>query len=405
MKKLFSLILSLAICLSAFAYDFEVDGLYYNIINDGEVEVTSGDVSYPDSVVVIPSSVTHNDTIYSVTAIGESAFYMSLFLTSVDIPNSVISIGNSAFLFTTLKSVTIGNSVTAIGDSAFAMCPYLTSVEIPNSVTYIGNKAFYLCVELASVNIPNSVTSIEDNTFSYCNLTSVDIPNSVTSIGNNAFYSCPLISVDIPNSVTSIGWEAFRNCTDLTSVVIPNSVTFIGHAAFQNCHSLTSVNIPNGVASIAESAFQNCYSMTSVTLGDNVTYVWEEAFAGCTGMTALICNTATPPSIQSNSFDNYNATLYVPDNSVALYQAADYWKNFNIMPLSRTQLDYTLEEKNVFYCNQIVYNENGLDITLFDASGRMITSGNGNIDMSNCPTGIYIVADGKGGSLKINHYR
>lgn len=178
-----------------------------------------------------------------VTSIGREAFFQSR-LTSVTIPNSVTSIGISAFnSCSNLTSVTIPNSVTSIGDDAFSYCDRLTSVTIPNSVTSIGDGAFFSCSNLTSVTIPNSVTSIGNSVFSLCsNLTSVTIPNSVTSIGVCAFSSCDsLTSVTIPNSVTSIGGWAFEDCSSLTSVTIPNSVTFIGGGAFDGCFKLTHV--------------------------------------------------------------------------------------------------------------------------------------------------------------------
>ena len=125
----------------------------------------------------------------------------------------------------------------------YSGCSGLTSVTIPNSVTSIGLTAFRDCTGLTSVTIPNSVTSIGDYAFAYCSgLTSVTIPNSVTTIGNSAFRVCTgLTSVTVPNSVTSIGYNAFASCSGLTSVTIPNSITFIGDYAFAYCNGLTSV--------------------------------------------------------------------------------------------------------------------------------------------------------------------
>ena len=143
----------------SFAYDIEVansDGvtIYYKWANNNtELAVSChGSYYYYSGNIVIPSSVVYNGNTYSVTSIGNSAFYECYGLTSVTIPNSVTSIGNLAFyLCSGLTSVTIPNSVTEISDDAFYYCRSLTSVTIPNSVTYIGRDAFYGCDELTDV--------------------------------------------------------------------------------------------------------------------------------------------------------------------------------------------------------------------------------------------------------------
>ena len=210
------------------------------------------------------------------------------------IPNSVISIGDSAFEnCTSLTSVTIPDSVTSIGRYTFENCTSLTSVTIPNSVTSIGDYAFYNCTSLTSVTIPDSVTSIGSGAFSNCtSLTSIEVS------GNNKSYSSadgvlfnkdktelityPAGKTDseyvIPNSVTSIGYSAFENCTSLTSVTIPNDVTSIGYGVFQGCTSLTSVTIPNSVTSIDSSAFSSCTSLIGITIPNSVTSIGDSAF-------------------------------------------------------------------------------------------------------------------------------
>ena len=142
-----TLILSVFFSISASADVVEVDGIYYNLISSkgNVVEVTKGDKKY-EGDITIPSSINVNEEEYTVTSIGNDAFYRCSGLTSVTIPNSVKSIGELAFSrCSSLTSITIPNSVTSIGSSAFAYCSSLTSVTIPNSVTSIGEAAFYGC--------------------------------------------------------------------------------------------------------------------------------------------------------------------------------------------------------------------------------------------------------------------
>ncbi len=235
----------------------------------------------------------------SVTTIGEGAFSLTD-LTSITIPDGVTSIGNQAFWGCDFASVTIPNSVTSIGDSAFGFCSHLESVTIGNSVASIGHTAFKGCTRLTEINVsdnnPNysgidGVIFNKDKTvLVLCPVgkTKVTIPNSVTSIGPCAFEECKsLTSVTIPDSVTSIGFEAFKECENLASVTIPDSVTSIGDSAFFSCNSLTSVTIPDGVTNINSSAFCHCTSLASVTIPDSAKSIGDSAFFNCQSLTSV----------------------------------------------------------------------------------------------------------------------
>ena len=235
---LFGLILPLAFQ----AVLADSDGPWSYTVSNNQVTITS--YAGAGGAVTIPSVING----FSVTSIGDYAFYGRTSLTSVTIPGSVTRFGNFAFKYcSSLTSVTIPNSVTSIGDSAFNGCTSLTSITIPNSVTSIGDYAFDSCTSLTSITIPSSVTTIGDYMFFGCtSLTSITIPNSVTSIGDYAFYGCTsLASGTIQNGVTSIGNFAFENCTSLTSITIPSSVTTIGESAFRGCASITSLTMPD----------------------------------------------------------------------------------------------------------------------------------------------------------------
>ncbi len=260
-------------------------------------------MTIPNSVISIGvsafygcSGLTNMTIPDNVTSIGACAFYGCMGLTNVTIPDGVTSIDYCTFLGCSgLTSVTIPDSITSIDDFAFEDCSGLTSVTIPDSVTEIGYSAFDGCTGLTSAGPIGGGYSYEfgwtdkipSNAFSDCtSLASVTIPNSVTSIGENAFYGCiGLASVTIPDSVTEIGKGAFYHCTGLTGVMIPDSVTEIGERAFDGCTGLASVTISDSVTEISGGAFSGCTGLTSVTIPDSVTSIGQYAFSGCTGLT------------------------------------------------------------------------------------------------------------------------
>ena len=281
------------------------------------------------------SSLTSVTIPYSVTTICDDAFYSCSSLTSITIPYSVTSIGYAAFsACSSLISMNVspGNPIFDSRDSCNAIIKTISNTliagckntTIPNSVTSIGDSAFYSCSSLTSITIPNSVISIGDYAFSLCSsLTSVTIPNSVTSIGYNAFYHCySLTSVTIPNSVTSIGYAAFHYCSSLTSVTIPNSVTSIGNYTFSLCSSLTSVTIPNSVTSIGYNAFYHCSSLTSITIPNTVTSIGNGAFYSCSFDTVNVFWNFPITLENNNSALTRANVINIPCGTTSNYQTA-----------------------------------------------------------------------------------
>ena len=196
-KKLFTLFLALITGTIAFAHDAAIGNIYYLLDSDTKTATVTyrgiNHDSYSNEYsgsVVIPASVTYDGVTYFVTSIGDYAFMNCTSITSITIPNGVISIGQQA-LCGSMTSLIIPNSVITIGNYACSACSKLTSVYIGESVTSIGNYAFYGCSLLTSVTIPNSVTSIGECAFTDCSsLTSITIGSGVKSIGIYAFFGC-----------------------------------------------------------------------------------------------------------------------------------------------------------------------------------------------------------------------
>lgn len=195
---------------------------------------------------------------YTVTVIGNRAFYSCNHLWKVTIPQSVTSIGERAFAACrNLDSVTINDAATSIGDYAFTECHLKTTLSLGKKITTIGDKAFYYCTELGSVTIPQSVTSIGREAFRFCNnMKSLAINGAIESMGTGAFAGCiSLEKISLGENIKTIGYSAFASCTsiNLTNVTIPENVTTIRPGTFSFCKHLEYIMLPAGLTSFQDS--------------------------------------------------------------------------------------------------------------------------------------------------------
>ena len=342
----------------------------------------------------------------SVTSIGDSAFYGCSGLTELTLPSSVTSIGVAAFSSSGLEKITVesGNSRYDSRDNCNSIIETKTNTLIagcknsiiPNSVTSIGDYAFYGCTGLTELTLPNSVTSIGTGAFAYCRgLTKLTLPNSVTSIGTGAFAYCSgLTELTLPNSVTSIGESAFKGCSGLTELTLPNSVTSIGERAFEGCSGLTELILPNSVTSIGKYAFYDCSGMTELTLPNSVRSIGDYAFVDCSDLSKITSLAEIPPMCGREVFDGVNKTnceLIVPVISVIAYKQAEVWNEFsNISGFSG--VEDTVADGNTIRAigNQIEISGDFTSVEVYGINGALIYKGKDNV-VTVPSAGIYLV--------------
>ena len=155
---------------------------------------------------------------------------------------TVTSIAAEAFFsYSNISSVTLPEGLLTIGDYAFANCKALTSVTLPSTLTdydgaaAIGVGAFYGCDALTAVDLSST---------------------NAATVSNYAFAECKsLVNAAFPSSLVSIGDYAFANCSALTAIALAEGVTTVGAQAFYNCTAVASLSLPASLTSIGEWAF------------------------------------------------------------------------------------------------------------------------------------------------------
>ncbi len=335
-KQLLTTIVVLLCSIVAHAYDFEVDGIYYNIISasDLTVGVTFGENKYSGEVI-IPSSITYQSRTLDVVSIQRSAFYECHELTSVTIPNSITNIESWAFEYSKLESVTIPNSVINIGDRAFPESLKNLHIEDGTSTLTMGygynifppHGLFTNCL-LENVYLGRNLNYKTGETYGYSpfyrlsTLKSVTIGKYVTEIGDAIFYECSnLKEIHINDLVAWCNIESetnilysrnlYLNGELITDLVIPDEVTRLKNQ-FYGCNSLTSVTIPNSVKYIEEGGFGSCKNLTSVTIGNGIISIEDDAFRGCLAIKKVNLNCQL---IENWFTDHYT---YAPDENTSL---------------------------------------------------------------------------------------
>lgn len=382
MRTIITKLLMLTAVLSAstniYAYDFEVDGIYYDLTDasNSYCEVVAGDKKYTGTVK-IPSSLIFNGRMLFVMSIDRYAFWYCDGLISITIPNSVKTIPSFSDC-TNLKELIIENGGESLGMSSdtFDNCP-LETVHLGRNLTYSDESPFYGMKTLTRLTIGNGVNNIANETFEECtglkelifdysnpeetlflgnngisgcfsdcpletlyldrridfekppfsghsSPIEVTIGNHITEIRDRTFYNCnQLLHFTIGNKVERIGISAFEGCGRLYELTMPSSVTTIDKSAFKRCESFESLTIPNSVASIGNSAFSECYNLKSIIIPNSITSIEAETFNLCKSLESV----TIPNSVTSIGESAFNGcanlkSIIIPERITSIGESA-----------------------------------------------------------------------------------
>ena len=244
------------------------------------------------------------------TSVPDNQFEGKWALEEAVISNKCTSINRYAFQGTGLKEVIIPEGVESIRDHAFYECRKVASVEMPNSVITVGSEAFGGCYALKNIKLSESMSEISYGMLRYAAIEEIDIPASVTIINEYAFQGCAsLTSLVCPSSLKVIEYNAFHGCSSLKEIEFNEGLTSIEDNAFYNCTALTEVTLPSSLTHCIDKPFYNCRNLKKI-------------------YARSIIPATTNGSCPLSNVPLNDVVLYVPSWSVQEYQLADGWAQF-----------------------------------------------------------------------------
>ena len=390
-----------------------------------------------------------------VSNIGDEAFSGCTALTEIILPNSVRLIGENAFSgCSALEKATLGSSVRILSDRAFYGCEALAEMTVlateppmASANTFDGvSRTIPVYVPKGSLETYRTANVwkeflLKEPPFVVDNLKYCVIDHEALTAEVIGYVDVPTGTLNIPATVTHdekeykvtvIADEAFAGCDAITHVTIGSSVTSIGANAFGGCTALAEINVdgsntayssangvlfdkaqtalllypagkadaaytvPDGVTAIGKEAVRGCTALTGLTLPATLTAVGEMAFAECTALAKMTVLATVPPTVSENTFDGVSRDIpvYVPAASLATYQAAAVWNEFNLQATSTAGLPAAVMPESIAVYDGMLHNPQALEVRIFYMSGREVVY-RGNATNLTLPTGIYIVRCGE----------
>lgn len=356
MKRLIFIGVLAATCLQVSADEvIESDGLCYMRSGSGVVVTASNAGGYSGDVVV-PEEIIIGDETLSVTGVEAYAFYGNSDLRSVSLGEGVTWIGRAAMGDCNgLVRVNLPESLISLGDEAFWGCPMLVEVTGGENLSEVGTGVFRDCKSLVTYKLPSDLTEVSDAMFDGCgSLTHVTMNNDVSRIGSLSFKDCYALEkvefpaelneigerafsgaglkgdVSLPQSVVSVGTYAFTDCSEMIGVELPENLKVIEEGALSHT-GIRELRLPDGAVEISMSGVAECGDLERILLWSELEKIGIRSFAGCRNLREVWINNTLPPVMEYSSFDSdtyASGTLFVPVGCKAIYSQSPNWERF-----------------------------------------------------------------------------
>ena len=323
--------------------------------------------SSPDTVVIPP-------TIVAITNVGLSN------TKAIQLHNGIKEIGYRVFRGNSwLTEIELPDGLETIGDEAFEYSS-LESIHLPGSVKNLGLRIFANCEFLEEVVLEEGIPEIPAGMFYRDPIASISLPKTVTKIGAQAFEECPLQSIEFPESLCEIGRWAFMG-TSLSSIQFKEGLETIDYGAFSDLKGESLIiNLPYNLKVIGQEAFKGS-PVKEVMIQKNVESIGVDAFAGCP-IEKVISQIEQPryTPLPFQAFDDnvfLYKPLYVPTGLVEEYRRVIYWNKFyDIFEMDMSSLDRVTTDSESRYFTidgrEVAAPENGLYIIRKDGKGQKI---------------------------------
>lgn len=393
-RNLLMLAAVLSISANALAYDFEVDGIYYNLISDAEKTVEFAGVvrDYPEENLNIPEKITVSDQSYAVISIGDGARENNASTTTIFIPKSVTKISTyalsgGAYGWQDLQEITVADSnptyksidgvLYSKDGTALLLYPaaknFSEIIHISNTVNRIGDYAFQGS-SVSFIDLPNSVVEIGKYAFAYpsSSCSEIVIPSSVKVIGSSLVMESHSVEsftykgsfeqwceieilgdLDLMQERGGYGLKHFiiggEDMLNISSLEITESVTEIKDYTFANFWNLNSITFPSTLKSIGKGAFFKCPISDIIHIPGSVTYIGDDAFmeAKC----SIVKMESSEPPVLDSQMDTDGITycqpfpndvkIFVPKGCKKQYETAG-WNN----TIEENKAEVTLSRDN-----------------------------------------------------------